>query len=74
MITEEQRYRAYTLNIFGFVLLTPAGKLFLEFREYLSNFGPVGFVIYLVICLGIAIVGFGLIELGRETLDIYGRR
>ena len=73
MVTEEQKYRAYTLNIFGFIFLTPAGKLFLEFREYLSDLGQLGFVTYLGVCLGLVIIGLGIIEFGRATLDIKRR-
>ena len=74
MITEEEKYRAYTLNILGFIFLTPSGKLFLEFKAYLNDLGPFGFGGYLVICLVIAIIGLGLIEFGRYTLDTYKRR
>ena len=68
MITEEQKYKAYVLSIAGFALMTPFGKLWLDFYEIVRNIGIGGFVGYTLICGGFFVVGLTFIEHGRSML------
>ncbi len=70
MITEEQKYRAYTFNLAGFALMTPFGKLVLDvlsiYREFEFNIFSIGYIIF---CFVLVIVGLKSIAHGRDILD-----
>lgn len=68
MITEEQKYKAYILSIAGFALMTPFGKLWLDFYEIVRNIGIGGFVGYTLICGCLFLGGLILVEHGRSML------
>ena len=68
MITEEQKYKAYVLSVAGFALMTPFGKLWLDFYEVVRNIGVRGFIGYTLICGCLFLGGFILIEHGRSML------
>ena len=68
MITEEQKYKAYVLSVAGFALMTPFGRLWMDFYEIVRNIGVGGFFGYTLICTGLFVVGLILIEHGRSML------
>lgn len=70
MITEGQKYTAYTINISGFALITPIGKIVLEPISTFSEFGLNGFLIYSVFCLILASIGIFLLLYGRGRLEV----
>ena len=69
MITEEQKYRAYTLNIAGFALMTPFGKIVLDFAELIKNVGPGWFLAHVVVSIFLFVWGLTWIERGYSILD-----
>lgn len=69
VITEEQKYRAYTFNIAGFALMTPAGKVVLDFANIIKDLGYIGFFAYVLTSLLLFILGLTFIELGRSILN-----
>ena len=70
MITEEQKYRAYTFNFAGFALITPSGKLILDALDMYKDFELSIFSIgYILFCFGLSIVGLWSIARGRDILD-----
>jgi|GEM_PF-1751382 len=69
MITEEQRYRAYTLSIAGFALMTPLGKVFLEYFYIFREYGPILFFINLVISALLFLAGLTFVDHGRSILS-----
>ena len=73
MITEEEKYKAYTLNIAGFAVMTPLGKVVLDNIQLFRNVGAKWFLINLIIALGLFGFGLTLIELGRTILHRYRR-
>ena len=68
MITEEQKYKAYVLSLAGFALMTPFGKLWIDFYEIIRNIGIGGFIIYTLICGCLFLAGLTFIEHGRSML------
>ena len=44
MITEEDKYKAYTFNFAGFASMTPFGKLILENIKLLNDFSFTWFI------------------------------
>ena len=73
MITEEDKYRAYTFNFIGFALMTPFGRLVLENVKLFYEFGLVWFFINLFGSLCLFIFGLTLVEQGRIILDKHRR-
>lgn len=69
MVTEEQKYKAYTFNFGGFAMMAPFGKLWLDFYEIIKNIGLIGFIIYSIIAFGLLIVGLAHVEKGRAILS-----
>lgn len=74
MITEEQRYRAYTYNIAGFALMTPLGKVVMDYINIFKEIGLVMFVINLLIAFLLFLAGLTFIEIGRSILNIRGKK
>ena len=73
MISESEKYRAYTYNIAGFALLTPLGKLILDpitTAMILEKFGLLIFAGYVSLCILLAIIGCRAIAIGRDILDM----
>ena len=68
MITEEDKYRAYTYNVAAFAFMAPLGKIFLENIKLFNELGPVCFAISCLISLPLFIIGLTLLELGRRLL------
>lgn len=71
-VTEEQKYRAYTYNIAGFALMTPLGKVILEYPILFEQMGSQRFLIYLLGTLLLFCWGLIFVEVGRNIL--YERR
>ena len=68
MTTDEEKYRAYTLNILGLGLTTPIGKIFFGFAGVLKENGMFGVIFYFVISLLLFLLGLTFIEMGRSIL------
>ena len=68
MITEERKYKAYTLNIAGFALMTPLGKVSLEYIHMFREFGPVWFIFNVLLSLFLFIAGLTFVDYGRNLL------
>ncbi len=73
MLTEEDKYRAYTFNFIGFAVMTPFGKIVLENVKCFNELGPVWFLINLFGSLCLLLWGLTLVEQGRTILDKYRR-
>ena len=69
MVTEEDKYRAYTYNIAAFACMAPLGKIFLENVKLFNDIGPIGFILSFLISLPLFIIGLTLLELGRRLLS-----
>ena len=69
MITEEQKYRAYTFNVIGLALMTPFGRIFIAPVTICKEFGIFGFIGYLCFCFIVLLIGLYAIEIGRDILD-----
>lgn len=68
MVKEEQRYRAYTLNVLGIGLTTPLGKVFFDFFKIVKDTGWGSVTFYFTVSIGLFIVGLTFIEMGRRIL------
>ena len=73
MITEEDKYRAYTFNLVGFAVMTPFGRLVLENVKLFHELGILWFLINLFGSIGLFIWGLTLVEHGHTILDKYRR-
>lgn len=74
MITEEQKYKAFTFNVAGFALMTPLGKIILDFSDLIKNYGLGWFFAHLVISALLFIWGLTWVERGRIILSIKKER
>ena len=70
--SEERNYRARTFNVGGFALMAPLGHIAMDPVTLFIQLGQVGFILYLIFCFFLFIVGLCLIELERDIL--YRRR
>lgn len=68
VITEEQKYRAFTFNVAGFALMTPLGKVVLDFSDLIKNYGLDWFFAHIVISALLFLWGLTCIEKGRSIL------
>ena len=68
MISEEDKYKAYTFNFAGFASITPFGKLVLENIKLFNDFGFAWFVIYCLASVFLLIAGLTFLEIGRSIL------
>ena len=68
MISEEDKYRAYTFNVAAFACMAPLGKMFLENVQLFYELGPINFALSCLISLPLFIFGLTLLELGRRLL------
>ena len=73
MITEEDKYRAYTFNFAGFAAMTPFGRIVIENVKLFNELGPLCFFINLVVSICLFVWGLTLVEQGRTILDKYRR-
>lgn len=71
MASDEQNYKARNFNIAGLAMMSPLGKFVLEPFEMFSRIGPIKSIFYIVICIILFIVGFILIDKGRDILVYY---
>ena len=69
MITEEQKYKAYTYNIAGFALMTPLGKIVLDYAALFKQMDLYVFVFNSFLALLLFCCGLTSIEVGRRILD-----
>ena len=69
MTTDEQKYKAYTFNIAGFALMTPLGKVFLDYVSLFRELGLILFIINFIISLLLFIGGLTFVEHGRNILQ-----
>ncbi|MBI3591316.1 MAG: hypothetical protein HY094_08085 [Candidatus Melainabacteria bacterium] len=69
MITEEDKYRAYTFNFIGFAVITPFGRIVLENVKSFHELGLVWFLINLFGSICLLIWGLTLVEQRRSILD-----
>ena len=74
MTTEPQKYRAYTFNIAGFALISPSGRIFFEPVALFKECGPILFFVYIIISLGLALLGLILLLKGYDILDLEERK
>lgn len=70
MLSEEERYRAYTFNFAGFALMTPFGRLVLENVKLFNDVGAGWFVFNCTISLFLFWAGLTFVEQGRRILNI----
>ena len=69
MITEVQKYRAQLFQISGFSLITPIGKLILDFLNLKQTDISLKFFIYIVTAILLAFIGLVLILHGMTILE-----
>lgn len=69
MVTEERRYKAYTLNIAGFALMTPLGKVFLDYVGIFKEIGLGWFIFNFVFSVFFFLVGLTFVDRGRSILE-----
>ena len=74
MITEEQKYRSEIFKISGFATMSPFGRLFLQPIEIFTTYGTMASVCYIIISVGLFLIGLLLILKGYESVDILIRR
>ena len=68
MATERQKYKAYTLNIAGFALMAPLGKIFVQ-PEVIFKFDPVWLLVFVIVSLTLLMVGIIFVGRGCDILD-----
>ena len=68
MITEEDKYRAYTFNIAGFASMSLFGKIVIGNIKLFHELGPVWFTINCLISIPLLLLGLTLLEIGRRLL------
>ncbi len=73
MVTEAQKYRAQFLQISGFCLMTPIGRLVLEFLDSGWDDLTIKFFFYLIITLVLAYWGIRFIIRGMASVE-YGEQ
>jgi len=71
VITEEQKYRAYTFNIAGFALMTPLARIVADPLATFKEYGLNGFIVFFIFCLFLFFAGIVFISIGRGILDTY---
>lgn len=70
MTNESTKYKAYTYNVGGFALMSPAGRLVLDAINVFQDFKPSAFIIaYLVLCLILMALGYLCIVIGHDILE-----
>ena len=69
MITDEQKFRAGTFRMFGFILLTPIGKVLLDPWIFLEEHNLMYGIIYIMIAIASGYIGLLHIERARVILD-----
>ena len=69
MVTKEHEYMAQALQVTGFALMTPFGKIILDPISTFSSFGETFFFYYLLASLILMIIGFICIQRGRAILS-----
>ena len=67
--TEEQRYKAYSFNIAGFAMMTPLGKIVLDYVPIFRELGLGWFVFNVFLSLFLFIAGLTFVEHGRTMLE-----
>lgn len=68
MITKEHEYMAQALQIAGFAMMTPFGKIILDPISTFNSFGANLFSWYLLASLVLMVMGFISIQRGRAIL------
>lgn len=69
MIKEENRYKSDTLRITGIALMTPFGKMVIDFFSLRSQCNKFELIIYFFISLLLFMSGIIAIEKGREFTE-----
>ncbi len=70
MIHEELKFRAEIFKIAGFALMTPLGKVYLDFIPMLKTWGFLPFIIYVMISAALAITGIIIILRAWDLLEM----
>ena len=68
VITEEQKYKAYTLNFAGFAMMTPLGKVVLDYVSVFRELGLGWFIFNVLLSLFLFITGLTFVDHGRSIL------
>ncbi len=69
MVSEIQKYQAQFFQVSGFCLMTPLGKLILDFLDFkLSYILTLKFIIYLTFTIFLTCLGIMLVIQGIEIL------
>jgi len=69
MISEEEKFKAQTFRIFGLALLTLLGRIFLDPLEFFLKYGLILSISYTTLALSFALLGFILIDKGRDIIS-----
>ena len=69
MITELQKYQAQFFQVSGFCLMTPLGKLVLDFLDFKLSDIDIKFIFYLLLTLLLTFFGIILVIHGMEILE-----
>ena len=69
MATDGDTYRAYTLNVAGFALMSTFGKIVLEFPALKLNNLGLQFFIFLIIALFLFFLDIIFISRGYEIIE-----
>ncbi len=73
MVVESKKYRAQFFQVSGFCLMTPMGKLVLEFLDIGWDDLTIKFFFYLIVALVLTYFGIIFIIRGMEILE-YGEQ
>ena len=71
-LEKERDYRSRTFNFGGFALMMPFGHIVMDPFALLGQFNFVWSTFYFIACLALFLLGFCLLEIGRDIL--YRRR
>jgi len=72
MLTEEEKYKSRNFNLAGIALMTPLGKIIIEPIEVFTSLGFWEFTFYLAFSILLFLLGFILIDKGRDILSKRG--
>lgn len=72
MVTEEEKFKAETLRIFGIALITPFARFILDPYLFLREHDPLFSICYIVFAIVSGIIGVIQIEYARSILEEKG--
>ena len=69
LMEKQKDYKSDIFKIAGFALFTPIGRVFIEPVVVFHEFGFNGFLIYMIVCLCLLLLGLTFMYVGHVTLE-----